>query len=277
MSTPFRARLRKILLHPSPVMFMLGKVINRLGLFSYPTRIIFNAEARPQYAYCIYSAAKLAKRLGYEKISVLEFGVAGGNGLVNAEYHAKKTEDATGVAVEVYGFDTGEGLPRPEDYRDLPYIWQDGFYRMDKEVLETRLSRAKLVLGNVNTTLDAFFSENDVAPIGCIFHDLDYYSSTRDSFRVFDLDERHRLPRIFNYFDDVLGNDLSLYNEFTGERLAIKKYNTAHDTSKIAPVHHFKRVAPFPWHSTIFIHHDFEHRDYNTYIGPNDSQSPLEN
>ena len=33
---------------------------------------------RPNYAYCMYNAAILAKQLGYSKISVIEFGVAGG-------------------------------------------------------------------------------------------------------------------------------------------------------------------------------------------------------
>ena len=174
---------------------MLGKAIDRLGLFSYPTRIWLNAEARPQYAYCIYHSARLAQSLGRESMSVIEFGVAGGNGLINAECHAKRSEAETGVRIEVYGFDTGSGLPSPRDYRDLPYIWRSGFYKMDRERLERSLTRAKLILGDVRETVAATFKPG-VAPVGCIFHDLDYYSSTIASFAVFDIDPSFRLPRI---------------------------------------------------------------------------------
>ena len=69
--------LNKLYHHPSPGRYLLGKAINRLSLFSYPTRIRFNAEARPQYAYCIYHSARLAQLLRHESMSVIEFGVGG--------------------------------------------------------------------------------------------------------------------------------------------------------------------------------------------------------
>jgi hypothetical protein len=40
---------------------------------------------RPQYAYGVFHAADLAKRLGVSAISVIEFGVAGGLGLLALE------------------------------------------------------------------------------------------------------------------------------------------------------------------------------------------------
>jgi hypothetical protein len=55
----------------------------------------------------------LGKTLGHERISVIEYGVAGGNGLRMLEEHAKKIESILGVKIEVYGFDTGKGLPQP--------------------------------------------------------------------------------------------------------------------------------------------------------------------
>ena len=233
-----------------------------------------NAEARPQYAYCIYHAGLLARSLGYPSMSVVEFGVAGGNGLVNAEYHAAQTEATTGVKIEVYGFDTGAGLPEPRDYRDLPYIWRSGFYRMDQDQLNRRLTRAKLVIGEVSETIGALFRKG-IATLGCVFHDMEFYSSTIASFSVFDTDPELRLPRIYNYFDDILGDEDRLFNDFTGERLAIADYNASHNTSKIARCYQFVTEAPFPWHSQIFIHHDFSHPDYNKYIGVNDLQNPL--
>ena len=67
-----------------------------------------------------------------------------------------------------------------------------------------------------------------------------------------------------------------MYNEFTGERLAIHEYNATHESRKIAKCYQFDDVARFPWHSKIFIHHDFEHPEYIKYIGEPDLQNPLE-
>ena len=87
----------------------------------------------------MYQGARLAKLLGIPRISVLEFGVAGGNGLVVIEQHARWIQRELGVGLEIYGFDTGEGLPEPVDYRDLPYGWKAGFFKMDRAVLDRRL------------------------------------------------------------------------------------------------------------------------------------------
>ncbi|HEY5681248.1 MAG TPA: hypothetical protein VIS55_14360 [Pseudomonadales bacterium] len=50
--------------------------------------------------------------------------MAGGNGLVEMERIAREVEPLFGVGIEIWGFDSGKGLPAPRDYRDLPYIWQ---------------------------------------------------------------------------------------------------------------------------------------------------------
>src|SRR5262249_24420305 len=145
-------------------------------LGSYDQRRRIGAIRRPHYGYCVYQAASLAKKLGYPRISVLEFGVAGGSGLINFEHHAHEVSKLFGVGIEVYGFDTGEGLPGPKDYRDLKYQWKKGFFSMDVSGLQSRLTTAKLVLGNVETTSQDFFTKYTPAPIGAISYDLDYYS-----------------------------------------------------------------------------------------------------
>ena len=73
----------------------------------------------------------MAKKLGYRQISILEFGVAGGNGLIYPEYITQKISKLLAIDIDIYGFDTGNGLTEPSDYRDLPYIWEKGFYKMD--------------------------------------------------------------------------------------------------------------------------------------------------
>ena len=59
----------------------------------------------------------MAKTLGFGSVSLVEFGVAGGNGLVALEMIADRIEHHLGVKTSVFGFDTGKGLPRPQDAR----------------------------------------------------------------------------------------------------------------------------------------------------------------
>jgi hypothetical protein len=111
-------------------------LIKNLRFFSYSFRARLGLLApKPEYAHCVYAGAFLGKSLGYSKISVIEFGVAGGRGLTALERHAEIIGREMGIEIEVYGFDTGKGLPKSDDYRDLPYIWREGFYKMDVEKL----------------------------------------------------------------------------------------------------------------------------------------------
>ena len=51
-------------------------------LLSFKTKVKLKIISRPHYAYCIFNACQLASKLGLKAISVIEFGVATGNGLV---------------------------------------------------------------------------------------------------------------------------------------------------------------------------------------------------
>ena len=75
---------------------------------------------RPNYLWGALHGANLAKRLEFSRISFLEFGVAGGNGLIVLENIAETLERYFGLRIDVHGFDVGEGLPKASDYRDLP-------------------------------------------------------------------------------------------------------------------------------------------------------------
>jgi hypothetical protein len=77
----------------------------------------------------VLQGASLAKILGLPRVSVFEFGVAGGAGLVNLERIAELVEQKTGVGIDIYGFDTGKGLPKPKDHRDVPYMWEEATFR----------------------------------------------------------------------------------------------------------------------------------------------------
>ncbi|MBV8815423.1 MAG: hypothetical protein JO271_13110, partial [Verrucomicrobia bacterium] len=101
---------------------VLGKLPNR----PFEQRLRWDLFKRPDYAYGVYQAALQARALGIPRICAIEFGVAGGNGLLALEDVADQVTKHVGVGVDTYGFDTGTGMPAPVDYRDMPYLWQPG-------------------------------------------------------------------------------------------------------------------------------------------------------
>jgi hypothetical protein len=252
---------------PFPVRKVLQVAVRKLGIGSYPFRCNIGAVIRPNYAYLVYQAAKLAARLGESRVSVLEFGVAGGAGLLALEYHAERIEKLFPVKIEIYGFDTGTGLPPPQDYRDLPYHWKPSFFSMDVPKLRARLKRSTLILGNVTDTLGTFFEKHNPGPVGAVSQDLDYYSSTVTALKLFDAEVTRFLPRVICYFDDTIGGDVEFYNDFTGERLAIREFNEVHSSVKLSPVYYLS-AAPFAptWHHQIWSLHYFDHPHYNTFV-----------
>jgi len=247
-------------------------IVKRSPSASFEDRLAWDALDRPHYAYGTYWAARQARALGMRAMSVLELGVAGGNGLVCLEEVADIVGRILDIDIAVVGFDAASGMPEPVDHRDMPYLWQPGFFPMDIEKLRRRLRRARLVLGDVATTIPAFVEEGGIAPIGFVAFDLDYYSSTLDAFALFDSPPALRLPRVLCYFDDVVGDDWELHGPHTGELLAIDDFNRGHETLKIDPVNglRHKRRVPAPWNDQIFVAHDFSHPQYDVHIHPSD-------
>jgi len=244
-------------------------VVRKFGIGSFEFRLELEAFERPAYAYCMWHAARLSHALGLPKISAIEFGVAGGNGLVAIEGLAREIEGRIPVKWEVYGFDLGEGLPEHSDYRDCPFIWQKGLYKMDAESVRTRLKDSSLILGPVSQTIPSFVAEFSPAPIGFISFDLDYYSSTRDAFRILGEADEYFLPRVFCYFDDVAGSDDQLLCVDLGELLAIEEFNREHSNQKLRPVHGLqsKRRLLCPWVEKVYALHRFFHPQYSVYAG----------
>lgn len=228
---------------------------------------------RPWYGHCIYEAAKLAKLLGIDRISVIEFGVAGGNGLLNVEYHIREIKKEFDMNFEVYGFDLKGGLPDHRSYKDCPHIYSRGFYKMDneKELLK-RLKYSHLVIGDVSETVPTFFETYNPAPIGCVLFDLDYYTSTNDALQIFNCEHENYLPRVECYFDDVL-----MINKYLGVLASIEEYNNQNELKKIAKpnLFEFTRIRPQYWNHKIYTHHIFDHIQYA--VNPReDHQLPLD-
>src|SRR3954449_11038348 len=103
-------------------------------------------DTRPQYLWPLLHAAHAARGLGIPEIAALEFGVAGGNGLLAMERAAATATQLSGTRIAIYGFDTGEGMPQPSDPRDARWLLPAATFTMDVGALRARLGTAQLVL-----------------------------------------------------------------------------------------------------------------------------------
>jgi hypothetical protein len=278
--------LEKLLLYPLPWRFLFMRVIAaRMRLGDLDTRALLGAVEYPAYAFSMYHAALLAKQLGHSAVTVVEFGVAGGKGLLAMERAAGEIEKLVPVRFHIYGFDNEKGLPPSKDPRDMPYWWQTGFFRCDRDRLLLRLDRAKVIWGDIRETI-LEFTNSIPAPLAMISYDLDYYSATLAALRIFDSPTSARLPRIFCYFDDIFdglpfarlnGEPLAgFHSDWTGERLAIREFNCSSESKKISKFHLPIRASVLaPWVDKVFVLHDFGHPDYCKFTGNPNDQLPL--
>jgi hypothetical protein len=226
------------------------------------------SSVRANYLYGVLHAARLANVLGVPRISVIEFGVAGGRGLVALEQASLYAEEAFGVGIDVYGFDSGRGLPKPTDFRDCPNLFLEGQFPLDPGQLMPRLERATLILGLVDQTVPEFLDRRP-APIGFVSFDLDLYSSTVSALRSFESGAALLLPRVFCYFDDITG---FTYADHNGERLAISEFNAAHELRKLSPIYAAEFYVPRResralWPRKLYLAHILDHPRYGDYDG----------
>lgn len=239
------------------------RALIRLALLSIPTSVRTKAKwelgPRPDLLG-VLNAADQAVREGVNTIAVVEFGVAGGNGLVVLEHWARKVALETGVRIVVYGFDTGTGLPEScGDHRDHPDKWAASDYAMDVEKLKRRLkSDTKLVIGDTRETVPQFAKEQTI-PIGFAAVDVDLYSSTVAVLQLFRGPNRNMLRRTYLYFDDVADPQASFLHRFAGELLAIEEFNDTSDDVKIDVWRGLRGGRIFPdsdWIEKMYIAHD---------------------
>lgn len=242
----------------------------RLDIGSTEDRLAHDIWQRPHYAYGVRQAANLARALGHKAVTVIEFGVAGGRGLIAMEKLAARFGRELGMRIDVVGFDTGVGLPKPLDYRDAVHVWGQGYFEMDLIALTKQLAPStKLILGNVDETAHKFAAEVS-SPIGFISFDMDYYSSTMEAFTLFEGSVDSRLPRVYCYFDDLVWPEEACHNDYIGEYLAINEFNRAHEKQKICPLANLRwmRAHPARWNDQMYVMHDFAHPSYVVNIKP---------
>jgi hypothetical protein len=219
--------------------------------------------SRPQYLWPLLHAAHAARALGVPAISALEFGVAGGNGLLDMEQAAAAASRLSGTQIEIVGFDSGSGMPASTDHRDAPWLIEPSYFAMDEAALRARLKSAQLVLGDVAETVPRW-SRSGHAPIGFAAFDLDYYTSTMQALRVLEGSADRLLPRVLCYFDDLFGYG---FTEFTGAHAAIAEFNEAQPRRRVGKLHGLRFELPaeefqLPWHEKLYVLHAFDHPRY---------------
>lgn len=243
-----------------PFRILARSILKRLNV-SVRTRARWDISRRPAYLLGVLAAAEQALKQQAPEISVIEFGVAAGEGLLTLQSEAAAVEAETGIRIRVYGFDAGPtGLPAfIGDYRDHPDTWRPGDFPMDVPALRSRLAdRTTLVLGSVGETVPTFFRDFRPPPVGFASFDLDLYSSTRDALQLFCVPAKRMLWHVPLYFDDVG----SIFNHrFAGELLAIDEFNDRVASVKIDRWHGVKKRRPFPERSfleRLYVAHDLD-------------------
>jgi len=167
-----------------PIVNEYGAPIRLFGKFQAFFKDMCNIQL-PYYSYAsgLWGATDLALSRGYKHISAMEFGVAGGYGLIHLGIYARELQRLYGIKIDVYGFDSGKGLLAPVDYRDCPQFWIEGDYQMDVDALQRKLEQEKLIIGDICETTKTFLDEYKPAPIGFISVDVDFYTPYSRNFR----------------------------------------------------------------------------------------------
>ena len=203
------------------------------------------------YALSLIHSVDQALMCGIGKITIIELGVGGGTGLLTLSKSAECLSSMFGIEFEIYGFDTGNGMPPSVDYRDHPELWKEGDFKMPRDLPIKLPPNVKLMLGNIKETIPNFVKDYSGSPIGFVAIDVDYYSSTVNSMPLFEMPEINYLPAMPVYVDDV--NTILSYSPWTGEALALSEFNQTHELRKFEEKHRCWGIDNF------YVFHVFDH------------------
>jgi hypothetical protein len=255
--------------------------LNLLSLFvavfgTYRAKIAFDLIVRQEYAFGMLEAAELARARGLARVTVVELGVGAGTGLMNLAAIGRRLERATGVELDVVGFDSGRGLPAPGDYRDHPEAYREGWYPMDVDKLRRALGgSARLVIGPLEQTIAPFVSTLGAeAPLGFVSLDVDYYASARAGLEVLAGRPDAYLPHLPVYVDDI---DRPSHNARAGELLAIDEFNRDHPTRMLEPARFLAHRRVFKhaeWLEHVFALHVLDHPERSVPKSPDPVRDP---
>jgi len=223
-------------------------------------QVLFDSVRYPHYGLGLFLASRYARLAGVQAVTAIEFGVAGGTGLVRLAKYARRVSELTGVRIGVAGFDTGCGLPESAVRRDAPWLWNPAEFHGDTDRLRRRLpGGVELVLGEIAETFPQWL-RGCAAPVGFISADVDYYSSTRailDTLGAADADRL--LPLVSCYFDDILRH---LVPRCAGEMAAVSEFNCAHRDRQFDRDDWLTEVRPYGerlWLKRMYTLYCFDH------------------
>jgi hypothetical protein len=228
----------------------------------FRTRENYGRVTRPNYVYGMLRAADIAKYFGRKRVTVIEFGVASGHGLLNMIGVAPEIEKETGIELRIVGFDTGQGLPSIQGYKDHPELWHPGDFAMqDRDALMQKLGgRAEIVWGDIADTIGPFIDRvESSAPLGFISIDVDIYSGTKAALQCLVSQPDKYNPAISMYFDDV---GFFFANDWAGELAAISEFNSEHDLRKIGHDRSLPGTRPVKaenWYQSMYVCHILDH------------------
>jgi hypothetical protein len=230
---------------------------------SFRSKVEWDLVNRNHYAYGLLNAADQALEAGLKSFTAVEFGVAAGEGLINMCSISARLEKATGVRVNIVGFDSGTRMPPPKDYRDHPEEFQAGDFPMNQDKLRSHLPpNCQVIVGPVRETVRDLLknSVTETSPLGFVAFDLDYYSSTKEAMAL--LEDTNPAKYLFLpvlYFGDVV---LPNYNNWAGELLAINGFNAEHQLIKIEQYRFLRSrrmLKNARWIDQIYLLHLFDH------------------
>lgn len=258
-----KARIWRRILHEratEPLHLNLASILVLL-FGSYRRKIDWDLVVSQPIAYGVLKAADLAKQHGLSSVTLVEFGVAAGGGLMNMAKIAEGVTSETGVRFEIHGFDTGKGMPAAVDFRDHPELYQQGDFVMDVEALRAILPpNVTLHLGELPETIPPFLDALDrSAPIGFVSVDVDYYSSTVLALEALKGGADLYLPWALVYADDI---NLEPHNSKAGELLAFAEFNAAMPMRQIEVHPFFEKWRIFQraiWVRQMFFLHVLDH------------------
>ncbi|AIQ95500.1 hypothetical protein EW14_1489 [Prochlorococcus sp. MIT 0604] len=229
----------------------------------FSKKIDYDLVPRYPYAFGIKEAFTLANIEKVDKILIIEFGVASGSGLFNMSYIASKLSRIYKVDYEIIGFDTGVGMPKPLDYKDHPEKYREGDFPSLK-LKNTKLpEKTRVIYGEISGTIDKFVEKHKLNDnvIGFVSLDVDYYSSTKEALKIFNMPASNYLSRTPIYNDDESHLD---HNDYCGALLAINEFNKNNELRKFSKMHNLRNKGIFKNASFLdqmYFYHVLDHEE----------------
>jgi len=260
-----------VLTSPLPIRFQLFQSFLKYAPFvKHSTKLSYDAVERPGYSYGIMNAVIQAKSLGYSSMSILEFGVASGQGIKVMQKIQREVLKELNFEILIYGFDSSIGLPKSTNIKDQIYFWEESmFTNHNRDYSEIQNNKTQIIIGNVEETASTFIDKFKPPVIGFIAFDLDFYTSTIGAFSLLEkINIDNFLPRVESFMDDTASYNYLSANSHTGVLSAIIEFNKRDAEVQILQkvgIGRSRKVIN-GWFDACFVIHFFSNERYNEFI-----------